>query len=216
MSDIIAGTLFLAPGFLALKLFYLFGAQRPRSQWEWTTWSVIASFPINGAAAVIRQWTGGIAVTWTAPDAPQIVMQVVIASGAGLAGALAWRLVRGSKRDVADRIRMAVGVSAWDETLEDAQRHRRQAEVWLEDGERYLGTVRYAGREDNKAEGWLYLTFPEIYDEGKKAFRHAIGTHGYLVHRDRIKWIRILLTKDEVDPWDRVSPGSRQEPTEST
>lgn len=204
MPDLIAGILFLAPGFLALKLFYLLGAQRVRSEWEWTTWSVVASLPINGLASVLRD---RITAPKTSPDPYESVLGLLIGVALGAVLAAGWRLVRASTRAEAARLRRTFGASAWDEALEDAQRANRQVELVLEDGKRYLGTIGYGGREDNAAEGWLYLIFPEVYDESLKDFRPAKGTHGILLHRDRIKRIRVFLRKHEAGPASGTESG---------
>jgi hypothetical protein len=197
VSELVSGVLFLAPGFLALKVFYLLGAQRSRSEWEWTTWSVIASLPINGIASVLRDH---IASSKTTPDPREIGLGLLVGVALGGLAAFGWQIVRSSSSPRAGRLRTDFGSSAWDEALEDAQRAKRQVELVLEDGQRYAGTIRYGGREDNEAEGWVYLVHPEVYDQSAKKFRDARGTHGYLVHRDRIKRLRILLEKMEPGP----------------
>lgn len=182
MTDLVSGILFLAPGFLALKLFYLLGAQRPRSEWEWTTWSVVASLPINGLASLIRD---GFAVD-------EVLLRVLFAVAAGCLAASSWQAIRASSHDRARRLRTWFGASAWDEALEDANRAKRVVELVLDDGVSYRGTVGYGDRNDNEAEGWLYLIHPEVFDKTLDKYRRANGTHGYLVHRDRIKRLRIL------------------------
>lgn len=201
MTDLVSGILFLAPGFLALKLFYLLGAQRTRSEWEWTTWSVIASLPINGIAGVLRDLVG---VQKATLDPLEITLRVLVGVAFGGLAASAWQAVRRSPHRKAGQLRMAFGSSAWDEALEDVGREKRQVELVLDDGKRYVGTIRYGGREDNEAEGWIYLIYPDVYDDSIKKFRRAQGTRGYLVHRDHIKRLRVLLTKNEPDQGNAV------------
>lgn len=205
MTDLVSGVLFLAPGFLALKLFYLFGAQRVRSQWEWTTWSVIASLPITGLASVLRDL---MMVPKADPDPAEITLRLLVGVAFGLLAASGWQVVRRSSHRTASRIRTWFGSSAWDEALEDVGRDKRQVELVLDDDMRYIGTVRYGGREDNEAEGWIYLVHPEVRavaidsdapDASVKKFRPARGTEGYLIHRDRIKRIRVLKKPGELD-----------------
>ena len=197
MNDITSGVLFLAPGFLALKLFYLFGVQRVRSQWEWTTWSVISSVPIGVAASLL--YGGGLNLT-AAPSTVEVANRVVIAVTSGILAACAWQVVRRHPSRKAARLRTFFGSSAWDETLEDVGREKRLVELVLVGGKRYRGTIRYGGREDNEAEGWLYLVHPKVYDDGLELFRRPKGTRGYLIHRDRIERMRIMLRSDEPDP----------------
>jgi len=194
VPDLVAGVLFLASGFLALKLFYLLGAQRVRSQWEWTTWSIVASLPINGIASLLRD---RIAIVRGDPDGYEVALRLLIGIALGSTLAAAWQLVRASGRSEAARFRRAFGASAWDEALEDVQRDHRQVELVLDDGTKYAGTIGYGGREDNAAEGWLYLIYPEVFDTAIDDYREARGTHGILLHRDRIKRIRVFLRAHE-------------------
>jgi hypothetical protein len=197
--DLVDGILFLAPGFLALKIFYLFGAQRPRSQWEWTTWSLIASLPINGLAAylVSVNLPGLVASVDAVPQPIEIAIRMAVAAATGGFAAFTWQKVRSSQNEYVDKLRMAVTDSAWDQALEDAQNAKRAVELFLDDGARYRGTLRYGGREDNAAEGWIYLTYPQVFDEAQGRFRAAKATHGYLVHRDRVRRIRVKMTSEE-------------------
>jgi hypothetical protein len=130
-TDLVAGVLFLAPGFLALTLFYLLGAQRKRSEWEWTTWSVIASLPITGLASLARDYFSSAR---TDPDPIEVVLRMLIGAAAGVVCGVVWAGIRHSKRDVAGDLRTFFGSSAWDEALEDVGREGRQVELVLEDG----------------------------------------------------------------------------------
>jgi Family of unknown function (DUF6338) len=205
VTDLVSGILFLAPGFLALKLFDLFGAQRRRTEWEWTTWSVIASVPISVAANWVRSWFKG---QTQPPDSPEVILRIVIAVAFAAGAVYAWRRVRGSTHPRALRFRREVGSSAWDAALEDVQRSGRQVELILDDEKHYIGKVGYGGREDNEAEGWIYLIYPEVFEEATRKFRPAKGTHGYLIHRDHINRVRVLLRKYEPDPRDEPVAGS--------
>ena len=195
--DLVDAILFLAPGFLALKLFYLFGAQRPRSQWEWTTWSVIVSLPVVGIAALLRDQAPASA--GVDPDPAEVALRLAVAIAAGAAASVAWQRIRASRDEWANELRMAVTDSAWDQALEDAQIEGRALVLVLED-EEYRGTLRYGDRDDNEAEGWLYLMHPEIRDPKTKKFRPANATNGILVHRDQVKRIRILDVRREPEP----------------
>jgi hypothetical protein len=50
------------------------------------------------------------------------------------------------------------------------------------------------------------LIHPKVYDPGKKRFRPSTGTHGYLVHRDRIERVRVLLRDDDPEPSTPEAP----------
>jgi hypothetical protein len=198
--DLVDGILFLAPGFLAIKVFHLFGAQRPHSQWEWTVWSIVISLPIVGAAGVLRPYIGGLSAPQPPHDSAEIALRMAIGATLGLLAAGIWLDIRGSHRHMADHIRRVVGSSAWDQALEDVQRDQRQIELVLADGESIIGTLCYGGREDNEAEGWVYLMWPESRPDiadPKSKHRPMPNTEGLLVHRDQIKRIRMLTTKAE-------------------
>jgi hypothetical protein len=189
--DLVETFVYLAPGFLALKLFYLFGAQRPRSQWEWTTWSIVASLPLNGAAAFCLA-----RLSIQSYDA-QVVLALSLSLAAGVAAAVAWRQVRRSDRKMAVRLRLEVADSAWDQALEDATNKKRPIVVVMNDGPRYRGMLRYGGREDAQAEGWIYLCWPDKRDEETKEWTRIRGTHGLLIDRDRIRIVQVYLSNYE-------------------
>jgi len=149
------------------------------------------SVPIAYFAAVARDyWPANP----TMPDGLEVTIRIGLALGAGVLAVAAWNWIKGASYPWAARIRAYVQDSAWDQTLQDVDDYHRQTELVLVDGRRYAGTIRYAGREDHKAEPWIYLIYPEIYDDG--SFRKARGTHGILVHRDQIDRIRVLNPPD--------------------
>lgn len=205
--DIVAAVLFLGPGFLALKLFYLFGAQRPRSEWEWTTWSAIASIPINSAATLVVPLLPQPIAPITS-DGQHVAVAMVVGVVSGLALAWTWRRVRESPRAAAAWLRRQVTDSAWDQALEDAQHARRPISVVLDDGRRYRGTLGYGGREDAEASGWFYITWPDRGDETTKKYVPMLDTHGILIDRDKAASIRVYLHPDERDAAEGLRKGS--------
>jgi len=182
------GIFFLGPGFLALKIFYLFGAQRPRSEWEWTTWSVLASLPL----VWIASWVAPLIADKASlpPGGVDTSLRFFLALVAGMSGAWAWRRLRSSTRRAARWIRIAVTDSAWDQALDDANLFDRPIEIVTTDGSCYRGRLRYGGREDTQAEGWMYLVYPDVRKDG--CYRPVRGAHGLLVHRDKIDRIRVF------------------------
>jgi hypothetical protein len=183
----------LIPGFLALKLFYLFGAQRPRSQWEWTTWSVLVSFPIDWSVRAL----GPNAAAWlhVEPATVDVVLRLVAAIGLAAAAVLVWGLIRASDVTWLVRLRRSVTDSAWDEVLDNAHRKKRWLEVQAvrSGGDtRYRGWLDTAGREDAQAEPWVYLRKVTRQAESGGAWTELAGTHGVLIHRDQIRSIRIF------------------------
>jgi Family of unknown function (DUF6338) len=206
--DLVQAALFLAPGFLALKIFYLFGAQRPRSQWEWTTWSIVASLPLNGIAALAAAALGRVAIpgpvppvtsttsTWQA-DAASVAFALFLATISGAVLALAWRTVRASDGKRATWLRRELTDSAWDQALEDAHFKERAIVVVMDDGTRYRGKLKYGGREDAQAAGWMYLHWPGKRDEKTQEWVRLRGTHGLLIERSKIRLVQVYLTKTE-------------------
>jgi hypothetical protein len=206
--DLVQAALFLAPGFLALKIFYLFGAQRPRSQWEWTTWSIVASLPLNGvaaltASALARPASQAAIPTVTSapsawqPDAASIALALVLAVLSGAVLALAWRTVRASDGKRATWLRRELTDSAWDQALEDAHFKERAIVVVMDDGARYRGKLKYGGREDTQAAGWMYLHWPGKRNEKTQEWGRLRGTHGLLIERSKIRLLQVYLTKTE-------------------
>ena len=205
--DLIEAALFLAPGFLALKLFYLFGAQRPRSQWEWTTWSIIASLPLNAVAwlaaglvavVVARPASPVVAAStpWQ-PDGASVAFALILAGASGLLAALAWRRVRGSENQRAVWLRRELTDSAWDQALEDAHHKERAIAVALDDGTWYRGRLQYGGREDAQAAGWMYLSWPDKKDAQTLEWKRIRGVHGLLIDRGKVRIVQVYLTKAE-------------------
>jgi hypothetical protein len=195
--DIVAAVLYLGPGFLALKLFYLFGAQRPRSEWEWTTWSAIASIPINLAASLIVPVFGPLSAPFTV-DGVHVAVAIVIGLVGGLVAAWAWRRARASTRPFADWLRRQVTDSAWDLALDDAQHAKRAVSVVMSNGRQYRGTLGYAGREDAAASGWLYLQWPARKDPATNKYVEMTNSHGILIDRDKVVSMRVYLSASEL------------------
>jgi hypothetical protein len=197
-GDLVNGLLFLAPGFLALKIFYLFGAQRARSDWEWTAWSVIASIPIVGVAAYLRSLVGPPEIA--APDPLEVLFRVAVAVAVGGSLVGVWWLIYRAPFPWATALVERVQDSVWDHVIaKEISAGRRVAEIVLADGTRYQGTIRHAGREDAGAREFVYLIHPEIFDEATGRFRDALGTRGILVHREEIRRIRVRMSNKEYD-----------------
>jgi uncharacterized protein DUF6338 len=217
--DVVDAVLYLGPGFLALKLFHLFGAQRPRSEWEWTTWSVVVSIPLNAAATLVVANAPAPVAPLTS-DAFHVTVAMALGLLSGLVAAIVWRKVRSSQRSEAIWLRRQVTDSAWDLALEDAQRADRGIGVETDTGERFRGKLWYGGREDAVASGWIYLRWPERFDDKQKKFVPTTS-YGILLDRAKTKFVRVYLRPGEpqsstagVDPAeaDPATPSSSQQP----
>jgi hypothetical protein len=199
LTELRDGALLLAPGFIALKVFYLFGVQRQRSQWEWVVWSVLASLPLDW---VVRQVVPALngRLHWQV-DLLDGAARFFVALAAGILGSLAWRLVarsrwrwfRERKRDVTD--------SAFDLVIEEAVREKRPIELVTREGEdtvSYRGWIHTVARESSQAEPWMYISQVQVKAAGGK-FTKVPGTHGMLLHRDRIERVRVYQSASEID-----------------
>jgi hypothetical protein len=202
----------VAPGFVAMKLIYIFGAQRQRPQWEWTVWSVLVGLACNAVATWVLELRLRVAIG--SDDVALLLNRFGFALlFAGLV-ILGWgflkhsdepfrRPVRSSSQqggwfkkpdDIRVWLRRSLTDSAWDEVVDDAILHERWMEVITSgpDGETaYRGWLHAGGREDAKAEPWLYLrSVKHRKDPG--GWTKLEGTHGMLIHRDQIKRIRVF------------------------
>lgn len=152
-----AGGLF-APGFIAMRLIYTFGAHRQRVQWEWVTWSVLLSLPIKAAADYVKPWAieNGFGES-TPDDVRDAVLRLTIALIVAGATIAAWYLIKRSDRGVSVWLRRNLTDSAFDDVLDDAVIHQRWVWVATKTAGEYIGWVHTAGREDSGAEPWMYL-----------------------------------------------------------
>jgi hypothetical protein len=186
----------LAPGFIALKVFYLFGTQRPRSQWEWVIWSVIASVPIQYVSdEYLTDWA-----TAALPFDDEVaiaVVRIAVALAVGVALSLAWRYIGGTKLGWLQRRQRDVTDSAFDLVIEDAVRNQRVVEIWpAGDAEpRYRGWIHTFARESAQAVPWMFISRVEERTGG--AWQRVPGTHGYLFHRDNVQRLRVYQTSEE-------------------
>jgi hypothetical protein len=196
----------LAPGLLTLKLFYLFGVQRPRSQWEWTTWSVLVSFPIDWA---VRAWAPRVAAQLQAdPIAADLGLRIALPFAVAIVAAIVWMFVRRADADAVVWFRRAVTDSAWDEVIDNAVAHKRWVEVLTIAADAdvpFRGWIDTAGREDAQAEPWVYLVGVTRKVPAEDGWPELPGTHGMLIHRDHIRRIRIFeaVQAEEPAPTDR-------------
>jgi hypothetical protein len=193
--DLVSAVVFLAPGFLAFKVLDVLGAQRKRSEWEWTTWSVIASLPINAGAAFVRGFVP-VPMQGPAPDGWQVAIALLLGIAVGAVLAYLWRRVGRSGGARTSLLRRELNDYAWDQAFEDASHFGRAIEVETATGERYRGKLRYSGRDAAESAGWFYLYWPDRREseKGWKRYRH---THGLILHRDQIKAVRVYLSPVE-------------------
>ncbi len=208
VAQLLATAGMLAPGFIAMKLFYVFGAQRQWSQWEWTAWSVGLSIPLDWATRTIAPVVAS-RVGWPG-EAVDVVIRFLLALGIAGIGIFAWRWLKGSNDDRLVAVRRALTDSAWDEVMDDAVQHQRWLEVMTDGPDReiaFRGWLATAGREDSRAEPWIYLRRVSRQSAADgEPWEEMPATHGLLIHRDHIKRIRVFTAaSDEKTPHDQSS-----------
>lgn len=199
----------VAPGFVAMKLIYVFGAQRQRAQWEWTVWSVGISLPI--AWITLRIAPTASRLLGLGSEAAYVLISMGLAVALAVVVSALWILVERSDRDSLVWLRRALTDSAYDEVMDDSVIHQRWLEVVVDGTDRevsYVGWLATAGREDNKAEPWVFLKSVRHRTTEGADYTLIPNTNGLLFHRDRIQRIRVLSAAGEGEanaPTDQVT-----------
>jgi hypothetical protein len=197
-----------------MKLFYMFGAQRQRLEWEWVAWSVLLSLVIDAlTTAVVQPWLVSRRIE---PSVADVLARVALALSIAAFGIILWRFIKRSDLGLVVQVRRAMTDSAWDEVLDDSVVHGRwvQVDTDVNGHERsFLGWVRTAGREDANAERWLYLE--RVCDVTQKVGASEkssaedpkeLGFQGLLIHRDQVRRLWVLKGQDDgrkPEPWWR-------------
>lgn len=173
--DAVAFVQYIAPGFVLVKAFQLFGAERERSEFEWTAWSVMA-------AVFVGELTDSVA--------GRLVAGLVI----GLILAGVWRALFWSRSPLAGFLTENLTNSTWDLVMERAQTNSLKLEVATARGARevvYYGTLGYWSYEQySKDNFWLQLT--DVYESQADGSYVALGqeTDSILIPRSEIKLVR--------------------------
>lgn len=192
LDELRGGILFLAPGFVALRIYTAFAYRRPRSDWHWLVWSVIASLPIDFVARGLLS----VLPEGSPRDLIDALFRALLALALGVVLCVLWRRIATAKRPLVRRFADRLVDSVWDDMLDMAHNEDRTVEVVTINGTRYVGHFR-AGREDAGAEPWLFLTegywcrAPQANDWEQPTAR------GLLIHRDQIRQVIIQATPDE-------------------
>lgn len=190
VDDAVTLAALLGPGFIALKVFYVYRAQPGRSQWEWTVWSVLAGFPIAWAVQAPASWLAP--PLRLDPSTLDVLLRVGLAVLAGVIAGVGWERLMNSKGPRLEGWRRRLRDYAWDAIVEDVLRNNRYVVADTTDGMSYRGWIEYAAREDAKAEPWIYLTQVKVVG-GEEPNPYEEPLHGVLLHRERINRIRVEL-----------------------
>lgn len=199
-SDVVQFVGVIGPGFLLLKVLYVFGGQHRRLQWEWVVWSVITGLLLSALANVLVDVFSFL----HGPFERSTVVTVVsfgLAFAGGAVLAFAWYRMKGSNRELARRLVRYIGDSAWDFVLDEANRRDRGVEVTTVQNDKevsYYGSIDTFGQEVAGAEPWLYLTFVYRWEDGTGYVPLAKETVGMLFHQSQIKRLRFIERGDPV------------------
>jgi len=194
-SDLRDAVLFLAPGFIALRVYGIYGFQRPRTDWQWAIWSVIASIPLD----LMSRWVVGLVQQRVVvTDIGEGSIRIVLAVGTGAVLAFIWSKLRFARRLRAQKIVGPLMDSMWDTVLEEATHFGRTIEVETTTGDVYTSRWFGAAREDTQAERWIGMRFPRLRRAGSTDVDELEEVVEVLLHGDQIRKITVLESPDEM------------------
>jgi hypothetical protein len=163
---------FLAPGFVALKVFYVFGLRTKRSDAQWAIWSLLASVPIEAMAATIHRRDDGV----------HLGVAIGIAIALGSAASLLWTLVSGW-----DGLRARTAVRIWDHVLTTPC----WVQVWTKDGRIFFGWAQRVALSTETDDLDVYLDRASVVAAtGEEVV--VPGLKGVLIARSEIHQIALL------------------------
>jgi hypothetical protein len=175
-DDLVVTLLYVLPGFVALKIFYVLGLRRRRSDLEWTLWSVLAAAPLGAAAMTL----------WPATGQEHVRIAIALALGAAL-GLLLVGLWHAAVRRWPDLI-LHTSARAWDSVLPQAQ----WVQVWTNDGKVISGAPRVIAISSETDTLDLYLEQPAWVNPETGDLIEMTGVAGYLVPADSIAHVQVL------------------------
>lgn len=198
-DDALLGALFvLAPGFVAVKLFQIFGTQWRRTDWEWTVWSLVTGVLVAVAIGLTplrlvpaQEFKLTTALSVSTDGIPE---RFLLAALLGLAAAVFWRVAIRSSFAGARAIHRRLINSAWDSVLDEVVEHELGVEVGVATGsvvERFFGAVHTFGYERTGARPWLYLSRVRQFDLTSSKFQPMERTTGVLLHADNVQYLRV-------------------------
>jgi hypothetical protein len=175
-ADQVGSTIaFLAPGFLALKIFYLFALKSKRSDLEWTIWSLIASLALSATAG-----------RFTSSQPAAVAISFAFAALVGVIASWAW--IRTSQRW--PRLRQMAQPMAWDSMIPSKQ----WLQVVLVDGRVVSGQPAVVADSAESGQLDLWLTYPAWVVNGES--QEMPNVQGVWIPAEQIRLIQSL-------PWMR-------------
>ena len=126
-----------------------------------------------------------------APSDPAV--RIVIGLIAGLVAALIWRTLPKWAGRFGAWMRRDLTNSAWDLVLERAASPDRVLEIQTvgDDKVQFFGKLANYALEEYEAEPWIYVTDP-YRKVGRGDYEHLERTWGVMLHKDQIRWLRIM------------------------
>lgn len=133
-SELVQILLYVLPGFIGLKVVYLFGIRQRRTDLEWTIWSIALSSIAFIVAAPVRAWlglgdTGAKAIALSYPAALLMAAGLVVVLRLPTIRRQRWRLI----------------AEPWDMAYAEAIDRKLQIVVELHDGREVYGDMLWMG-----------------------------------------------------------------------
>ena len=207
IDDVLPFVAIIGPGFVFLKVLYVFGGQHRRLEWEWVVWSVLIGLVLSWVGTILAN----ILAFWQGPVPRELaigMVSFVLAVVFGGLAAAAWERLKQKQltNTNARRLHRWVSDSAWDFVLDEADRRDNGVEVTVEvDGKEksYYGSLDTYGQEVAEAKPYVYLTYVYLWDPKKGYLPMDKRTEGILFHQRDIKRMRFIA---RVSPQERVEP----------
>ena len=164
----------LIPGFVALKVFYVFGLQTKRSDAQWALWSVLVSAPI---AAITRLITPANSIS-------SLFVGLALASIVGGLLVFAWRGIAGRWSSLRAREQLR----AWDVVLGVDEAPWLQVE--MADSRVFVGQPKYVASSVDTDSLDLYLT--DVRQSDGTNLAQIPGIDGILISRSDVSLIAVF------------------------
>lgn len=173
----------LVPGFLALKIFYVFGLRTRRSDLEWTLWSVLT------AALIAALVDGVVAVVPSFADV-RLALALVAGVVTGILLSAAWT----AATRYVPWARARASRMAWDVILPEPH----WVQVWTTDSKTISGKVAYVADPIESDDLDMYIVDPAWVDENRNVLPMT-GVEGILIDRSNIAFVQVL-SPESPDP----------------
>lgn len=177
-TDVEATLRYVVPGFIALKVFYLFGLRTRRTDLEWTLWSILAAAAIDTAAGLLNP----------SDATKRLLIAVALALAAGVVGALLWRLL------VRQWPVLGIGAArrAWDAILPLPQ----WLQIWTKSDTLIFGRARVVASSVEADQLDIYVEEPQWVNIATGERLPMNGVAGLLIAESEVRMIQVLDGKE--------------------